>query len=100
MLTKKGMKMSISKSFNSYQIEKSESVVTEVRGQHRLTDGYLFEDDLENNRIILSWQNDEFTLEQKLEKVMKLYELLDRHGFKDYAEFNKEKAIIYLTKFV
>lgn len=100
MLTKKGLKMSISKSFNNYQMEKSQSVVTETRGQHKQTDGYLFEDDLENNRIILSWQNNEFTLDQKLEKVNKLYELLDRHGFSDYAELNKEKAEIYLTNFI
>jgi hypothetical protein len=99
VITKKGLKMSISKCFRTYEMEKSQSIVTEIRGQHDQTNGYIFEDDLENNRIILTWYDEELSFDEKLKKVKKLYELLDRHGFSDYIHFNKYKALIYLTNF-
>jgi hypothetical protein len=92
--------MSISKCFNIYQLEKSQSVVTEIRGEHDTTNGYFFKDDLENDRIILTWHDDELSFEEKLKKVKKLFELLDRHGFTDHAQFNNKKAEIYLKHFV
>jgi hypothetical protein len=92
--------MSISKCFRTYQFEKSQSVVTEVRGQHRLTNGYLFKDDLENDRIILIWQDEELSFDEKLKKIKKLFDLLDRHGFSDYIQINQDKAEIYLKDFV
>jgi hypothetical protein len=81
-------------------MEKSKSVVTEVRGLHDYTNGYYFEDDLKNNRIILAWYDEELSFEQKLKKVKKLYELLDRHGFADHIQFNNDKAEIYLKDFI
>lgn len=99
-ITKKGLKMTISKCFTKLNIEKSESIVTEIRGEHKITNGYIFIDDLDNDRIILTWQNDEFTLEQKLEKVKKMYKTLDRYGFSDHALLNNQKAEIYLINFV
>jgi hypothetical protein len=117
LLTKKGLKMSISKCFTNGQIEKSQSVVTQVWGKHRLTNGYKFIDDLANNRIVLTWQSEEriistkknnkiyrivFKLNhsQKLKKAKNLYSILDRHGFSDYMKFNEQKAEIYLINFI
>ena len=92
--------MSISKCFNGYQVEKSKSFSIKTSVKNGQTNGYLFEDDLENSRIILKWYNDDWSISEKLTKIKELYKILDRHGFADYMKLDEEEAEIHLTKFV
>jgi len=100
MLTRKGLKMSISKCLRSYKVLKSKEVVTEEWGKHAHTNGYMFIDDLDNNRVILTWNDNDMSMNEKAKKVKELFDILNYHGFEDYMELSPDQIEIYLTNFV
>jgi hypothetical protein len=99
-MSKKGLKMNISKSLKNYDFEKSEELTTDVRGQHEFTNGYRFNEvNHENEYIVLFWQDDSLSLEEKTEKMKKIFEILEKHGFADYIQFNNNEGSIILKNY-
>lgn len=99
-MTKKGIKMNISKCLKNYEFKKSEELTTKIRKQHEITNGYKFIDD-ENNesQIFITWCDDNLDIKSKSEIIEKIYNILDRHGFFEYIEFEKDKAQIIVNNF-
>ena len=96
-MTKKGLKMNISKCLKNYDIEKSEEVTTEIRGQHSFTNGYRFFDvNYEHSYVLLFWENENLNNEQKMEKIKEILEILDKHGFSEYIKLKDNSPEIIL----
>jgi hypothetical protein len=99
-MSKKGLKMNISKCLKVYDLEKSDEVTTDIRGQHDFTNGYRFNEiNHENEYMIMEWHDENLPLEDKMKKMKNIYEALDKHGFTDYIKFNEEDGNIILQNF-
>jgi hypothetical protein len=96
-MTKKGLKMNISKCLKNYDIEKSEEVTTEIRGKHNFTNGYRFFDmNYEHDYVMLFWEDDNLTKEEKAGIIKNIFEILDKHGFSEYMKLNDSSLEIIL----
>jgi hypothetical protein len=99
-MSKKGLKMNISKSLKCYDFEKSDEVTTDIRGQHEFTNGYRFNEvNHENEYIVMYWHDDNLSHDEKSKKMKEIFELLDKHGFTDYIKFNEEDGNIILQNY-
>lgn len=99
-MSKKGLKMNISKSLKNYDYEKSEELTTDIRGQHEFTKGYRFNEvNHENEYNVMYWNDEELPNEEKSKKMFEIFEILDKHGFTDYIKFNEEDGNIILQNY-
>ena len=96
-MTKKGLKINISKCLKNYDIEKSEEVTTEVRGKHEFTNGYRFFDvNYEHDYVMMFWENEKLTNDEKKVMIKNIFEILDKHGFSEYMKLNDNGIEIIL----
>lgn len=96
-MTKKGLKMNISKCLKNYDIEKSDEVTTEIRGQHEFTNGYRFFDvNYEHDYVLMSWEDEKLSIGDKMEKMKEIFEILEKHGFSEYIKMNGNQTEIIL----
>jgi hypothetical protein len=99
-MSKKGLKMNISKCLKNYDFEKSNEVTTDIRGQHDFTNGYRFNEvNHENDYIVLFWEDDSLPLDIKAGKMKEIYKILDKHGFTDYIKFFENEGNIILNNY-
>lgn len=96
-MSRKGLKMNISKSLKSYDLEKSDEVTTDIRGQHDFTNGYRFID--EDETLLMVWKDENIEHSEKAEKMKEIFTLLDKHGFTDYIEYQEKEGNILLKNY-
>lgn len=99
-MTRKGLKMNISKCLKNYDMDKSDEQTTDVRGKHEFTNGYRFMDvNYEHPYVIMFWEDSELAHDDKMIRMRLIHEILKKHGFSEYLEMKKNLPELILKNF-